>query len=187
MMSWYHLFSIESKTFTCGYCNNVIASSKGYYTQSGLIEKRIYICPHCENPTAFTMGKQIPGVAPGAEVSHLPPDVESLYKESRDCVSVSAYTASVLCCRKLLMNIAVSVGADEGKRFIEYIDFLADKGYVPPQGRGWVDHIRAKGNEATHEIVSMKLADAEDLITFAEMLLKFIYEFPNRIPKPKIT
>ena len=27
-------------------------------------------------------------------------------------------------------------------------------------------------------------ADAEELIVFAEMLLKFIYEFPDRIPEP---
>jgi hypothetical protein len=55
-------------------------------------------------------------------------------------------------------------------------------GYVPPNGKGWVDHIRKKGNEATHEILLMSKTDAEELITFVEMLLKFIYEFPSRIP-----
>jgi hypothetical protein len=53
---------------------------------------------------------------------------------------------------------------------------------VPPEGKGWVDHIRKKGNEATHEISPMSKADANDLITFPEMLLKFVYEFPSRIP-----
>jgi hypothetical protein len=37
------------------------------------------------------------------------------------------------------MNIAVAEGADEGKRFIEYVEYLADNGYVPPGGKGWVD------------------------------------------------
>ena len=63
-------------------------------------------------------------------------------------------------------------------------EYLADKGFVPPNGRPWVDHIRQKGNEANHEIKRMAAADATDLITFAEMLLKFIYEFPNKIPTP---
>jgi hypothetical protein len=45
-----------------------------------------------------------------------------------------------------------------------------------------VDHIRKKGNEATHEIALMGQADAEELIGFTEMLLKFIYEFPARVP-----
>jgi hypothetical protein len=29
--------------------------------------------------------------------------------------------------------------------------------------------------------------DAEELISFAEMLMKFIYEFPEHVPKPKAT
>jgi hypothetical protein len=59
----------------------------------------------------------------------------------------------------------------------------ADIGYVPPNGKAWVDHIRKKGNEANHEIVLMKKEDSQELISFVEMLLKFIYEFPNRVPK----
>jgi hypothetical protein len=57
---------------------------------------------------------------------------------------------------------------------------------VPPNGRGWVDHIRTKGNEANHEIVLMSAEDALELISFSEMLLKFIYEFPSRVPKKPV-
>lgn len=80
------------------------------------------------------------------------------------------------------MNIAVAQDAKEGASFISYVTYLADKGFVPPNGRGWVDHIRDKGNEANHEIKLMAQQDAEELISFLEMLLKFIYEFPNRVP-----
>ena len=80
------------------------------------------------------------------------------------------------------MNIAVAQGAAEGLKFIEYVDHLSSAGYIPPNGRGWVDHIRKKGNEATHEIALMQQKDAEELIAFTEMLLKFVYEFPARVP-----
>lgn len=80
------------------------------------------------------------------------------------------------------MNIAVTQGAAAGLKFIEYVEYLANKGYVPPNGKGWVDHIRKKGNEATHEIKLMEFEDAIELISFSEMLLKFIYEFPARVP-----
>ena len=43
--------------------------------------------------------------------------------------------------------------------------------------------IRDKGNEANHQILLMTQQDAEELIDFVEMLIKFIYEFPNRVPK----
>jgi len=82
------------------------------------------------------------------------------------------------------MNLAVSLKAKTGEPFVFYVEYLAANGYVPPNGKGWVDHIRKKGNEATHEIVLMQQRDAEDLIGFTEMLLKFIYEFPAKVPAP---
>jgi hypothetical protein len=120
------------------------------------------------NPTYFSIGQQIPDIAAGSEVQSLPPDVEKLYREARNCVAASAYTAAVLCARKLLMNIAVAQGDQPGRNFFEHIEYLAGKGFVPPNGRGWVDHIRRKGNEATHEIKMMSRADSEELITFIE-------------------
>lgn len=54
---------------------------------------------------------------------------------------------------------------------------------MPPNGLAWIDHIRKKGNEANHDIKIMAKQDAEELIVFAEMLLKFMFEFPSRVPK----
>jgi Domain of unknown function (DUF4145) len=81
----------------------------------------------------------------------------------------------------MLMNIAVQQGADEGLKFIEYVTYLSDKGYVPPDGKHWVDHIRKKGNEATHEIAVMGEKEARELLAFIEMLLRFVYEFPKMV------
>ena len=182
-MNWHNTSTIVSREYTCGHCGNVVATASGYHATSAGFH--IYICPHCKKPSYFEGNKQFPGVAPGVEVRHLPADIEALYREARNCVSVASNTAAVLTCRKLLMNIAVSQKAEENKPFIYYVKYLADKGYVPPNGKGWVDHIRNKGNEANHEIRLMNQPDAEELISFCEMLLKFIYEFPNRVPKDK--
>lgn len=182
-MPWENLNRLNSKEFKCGYCGNIVASDIGFMTTSGM--EHIYICPHCDQPTYIDYHDvHTPGIAPGNEVHNLPDNLASLYREARNCVSVGGCTASVLACRKLLMNIAVQQGAEEGKSFLSYVEHLANNGYVPPNGRGWVDHIRKKGNEATHEIALMSQADAEELISFAEMLLKFIYEFPARVPQP---
>ena len=130
-------------------------------------------------------GVQVPGFAPGAEVSSLPDDIAALYLEARNAVTVASHTAAVMTCRKLLAHIAVAQGAEQGLSFLAYVEHLAKAGYVPPNGRGWVDHIRNEGNEANHEIVVMTRERADELIVFTEMLLKFIYEFPNRVPKAK--
>lgn len=174
---------VSGVDYTCGHCGRLVAASQGCET-SGTPIAKIFIRPFCSKPTFLTVdGEQVPGVIYGNAVAELPDDVGSLYDEARRCFSVSAFTSAVLACRKLLMNIAVAQGADEGKRFIEYVDYLADGGYVPPNGRAWVDHIRTRGNEATHEIALKTREDAEELISFVEMLLKFIYEFPAKVPQ----
>ena len=180
-MTWATPAQIGARKWKCGYCGFAVANDKGYYHST---LRRLFICPHCDQPSYFDEHKrQFPGPTPGNEVAHLPKELEALYREARNCSAVAAYTASVLACRKMLMNIAVEQGAKGGLPFIEYVAFLADNGFIPPNGKGWVDHVRKKGNEATHEIALMGQADAEELIAFIEMLLKFVYEFPSRVPK----
>lgn len=179
MAEWQNTKSIGRIKYLCGYCGKEVGPDRGYY--HGNSSLRIYICPMCVCPTYFSGGAQTPAPLLGNKVSDVPGEIDSLYNEARACTGVKAFTAAVLACRKILMNIAVDHGADEGKYFIEYVKFLSDKGYVPPNGKGWVDHIRSKGNEANHEIKKMTKEDALDLITFVEMLLRFIYEFPKRI------
>jgi hypothetical protein len=195
---WVHVQQISQCSWTCGHCSLMVGGNLGYYKmstsqgmQKGVLLQpnqvtpsipRIVICPHCEKPTYFEGTIQMPGVAYGAEVAHLPPDVVGLYKEARNCVSVAAFTASILATRKLLMNVAVAQGASPNGTFQGYVGYLADNGYIPTKATGWIDHIRKKGNEATHEIPPMSQEDAKDLLAFMEMILKTVYEFPARVP-----
>ncbi len=183
-MAWQQTTNLSAKRYTCGYCNHVVSSAVGYhYAASSGHREFIHICPDCSNPTYFGETR-VPGVAPGNNVKHLPANVHALYNEARQCASVAAYTSSILACRKLLMNIAVNHGAKEGLSFVAYVEHLSGAGFVPPNGKGWVDYIRKKGNEATHEIALMTEDDSTRLLAFAEMLLKFVYEFPAAIPAP---
>jgi len=163
-----------------------VSSDRGYWDEQR--QCGIWVCP-CGNPTFFEGEKQYPGYPFGGEIGGIAEaGVKELYDEARKCTGTQAFTAAVLVCRKLLMHIAVEKGAPKGKSFMEYVEFLSDNHYVPPDGKGWVDHIRKKGNEATHEIAVMKREDAGDLITFTEMLLRFVYEFPSKIrPSDKET
>ncbi len=181
--SWGNLHkSMPQRSWTCGHCNLAVGGNVGYYFVDTKHPNKIYPCPHCDRPTFFEGSTQVPGVAFGNDVGSLPPDIAALYREARNCMAVNAHTAAVLACRKMLMNVAVARGAPGNKHFIEYVQYLAETGYVPPNGKEWVDHIRNKGNEATHEIHLMDRKTAEDLITFVEMLLKFAFEFPSRVP-----
>ena len=186
--AWYQTQNLPNMKFVCGFCNTSVSSIKGYKLGahsdgSGGQAGAAYICPNCGGPSFFPPnGSRYPMPALGSPVPHVPNELNALYEEARRCSSQNCFTGAVLLCRKMLMNIAVQQGAAEGLKFIEYVSFLSDKGFVPPNGKHWVDHIRKKGNEATHEIAIMVEQDAKELVTFVEMLLRFIYEFPNMVP-----
>lgn len=58
---------------------------------------------------------------------------------------------------------------------------------TPQESRPRVEHIKDKGNEATHKIVPAGQEDASDLIEFSEMLLKTMFEYPEMMKKKKQT
>ena len=188
-LDWQSLGGLQSRKYICGHCGNPVASERGWFALGPGRKQAafVYVCHHCTAPTYFNElegGKQVPGVVFGETVQDIPDaGTQALYEEARMCTGAGCYTAAVLACRKLLMHVAVSLGANEGEPFIGYVQFLADNHYVPPGAKGWVDHIRKKGNEANHEISLMKQEDAEELLAFVQMLLKVIYEFPAAVLK----
>ncbi len=192
-MTWNNQTGLKPYRYKCGHCENLVASNQGYggsvpreYGQR--YEGFVYICPNCERPTFLAcfgnaIREKFPAASFGDSVGHLPDEVKELYDEARRCMKAGAYTAAVMVCRKLLMHIAVEKGGDENENFAYYVDWLQENHFIPPDGKSWVDRVRTKGNAANHEILLMKQEEAEELITFLAMLMKFIYEFPLSIAK----
>jgi len=182
---WYNAGKQMPRQYVCGYCGSTVGPNLGYLfnpaAPSSGPEPAILICSYCQRPTYFEGDDRMPAAPIGVHVTLLPDSIEALYDEARLAGAMSP-TAAVLAIRKILMHVAVEKGAKEGESFLSYVEFLADSGYVPPDGKGWVDHIRKKGNEANHEITLMSESDAEEMLTFVEMLLRFVYELPRRVP-----
>lgn len=192
--SWERTISeVKGMEYNCGFCGIVVGPSLRYIC-TGIKRVNgghttntrfatIAICPNCNKPTYLSedLKEHIPGPLIGNSLKYLPQEIENLYNEARNCISVNAYTSSVLSCRKLLMNVSVSKGAPLGKKFIEYVNFLDENHYTPPDSKEWVDHIRKTGNEATHDIPSIEKDDAIELLEFTEMLLRFMYEMPGKM------
>jgi len=182
-MGWVNISSISPKSFKCSYCGEYINSCKGYIFQKegNFGPFFIYICHNCNFPNKFFKGRRYPGEKYGKDIKHLPEQIKKLYDEARECISVNDFTASVMASRKLLMHIAVEKGAEPNLTFKDYVDYLVQEGFTPPNSEKWIDYIRKKGNEANHEIKIMEENDARELIAFLEMLLIFIYEYSVRM------
>lgn len=181
---WNQPASLSRKTFTCGYCAGHIGHREGYFFKHinhGSTYANIRICSSCHRPTYFEGEKQVPGPLAERTVEHLPSDVATLYEEARRDCAEGCFTSAVLILRKILMHLAVNKEAKPGLKFEQYVDYLGVNGFVPLDGKPWVDRIRNKGNGANHEIVAVNPQDADDVLTFTEMLLRFVYEMPGRL------
>jgi len=178
--NWQNLMRMSEISYDCGHCGSYVAPSNGYQgiDQNSGSSGFVMICPKCSLPTSIARGMgQVPSPQFGEAITGISNDeVKVLYDEARRSFSARAYTGAVMLARKILMNLAVQHGAEENLKFIEYVDYLSENGWVPPNGKKWVDQIRQKGNDANHELHVMNKEDAEQVLKFLSMLLKFMYE-----------
>ena len=105
---WSSPIAIGTIDYECAFCGNQVGTNLGYKTD-GNQPSLIALCPRCQHPTFFTErnGGRIPGPTPGEPVMNYPQDLSALYSEARVAAGAGAYTAAVMVCRKMLMNIAV--------------------------------------------------------------------------------
>lgn len=183
MADWREVCTIPTQSWRCGYCDRDISSDRGWYAVDGFGHARAYvaICPRCTIPSVISEeGHAVPAARYGDAVDYLPSDLESLHTEARNAVGNRAPNSAALACRKLLMHVAVEKGAPAGQSFLSYVEYLAANGYVPPDAREWIDEIREHGNDANHEIDLMSQEEAEDMVDFTTMLLRVVFEYPER-------
>lgn len=185
MSNWKNHLTLPEKKYICGYCGEDILSNEGYYrcnvNGTDSREGYVYICHHCNKPTYISANEQIPGAIFGKtfdEKIFNDKLIYELYNEARSCMEMNAFTSVGMCCRKILMHIAVECGAKENQNFTYYVDFLNDEGYITVNCKKWVDIIRSKGNEANHKIKILSEKDAKQLIIFVQNIITMIYEMP---------
>jgi len=167
------------KNYTCGHCGNKVTGFiVANYDYGSTVDW--LICPSCGDGSVYSSSHQIyPGSLFGPELQGLPVVVREAYTEMRNCMSVNAFTASELLCRKILMHISVEKGAKEGGSFESYIDFLEKNGYITPPMKMWVDLIREHGNEATHLLEAPDSTRAQSTALFTVQLLRLVYEMKH--------
>src|SRR4051812_43901326 len=118
---------LPSRSYVCGHCGNDVASEKGWSGHAPRhtnVRAYIYICHRCTGTTFFSIeGAQFPGAAFGEDIADVTDkSVQAMYDEARGAFTANSFTAAVLCCRKLLMHIAVAKGAAAGSNFVTYVE-----------------------------------------------------------------
>ena len=166
----------------CGHCGLDVAGIvvASYSTRN----IRWVGCPACLKGSVVNSDVITPTPFLGDDVQGLEDPIKGAYLEARKSLSSKSYTACVLMCRKILMNVAVNKDAPQKKQFIDYVNYLVEKGHITPTMQVWVDKIREIGNEATHEIPPPDDEKANTALTFTALLLRNVYETAHLL-KPK--
>lgn len=178
-----HFEGIDAPThpYTCGHCSTRVSGrviARASPDRFGRMTPILWLkCPNCGDGSVLTRDETIYPVAPfGPDIEGLPTEVSEAYEEARRCISVKAYTAAEQMCRKILMNVAVQEGAGEGESFSYYVGYLQQHSYITPNMQVWVDQIRERGNQSTHELGGPGEDRARNTLQFTAMLLRLIYE-----------
>lgn len=145
-------------------------------------------CTNCHFGVVINKGVLSPAGLEGEDVEGLPVETAQAYAEARRTASAGAFTSCELMCRKILMHVAVDKGADTNKNFAHYVGYLEEHGFITPPMKPWVEIIRQRGNEATHEIPASTEDKALGSLAFTTQLLRLVYEMEHRasqyMPKP---
>lgn len=180
---WHSISNWPPKSFICWNCGKEVASEKAYALNKPGVGFRfsfIYICPNCNAPMIIDdEKKQVLLPLPGKEINKLPENINIVYSEIRKCMQSGGFNGAIMLMRKLIMHIAVEEGAEEGKNFVEYIDYLYDNGNIPKKSKNKSDSVRTFGNNANHKIENRTQEEAQNCFELIELLLKVNYEFAD--------
>lgn len=189
-----HNTKVSHKDFPylCGGCGHkvrgrVIASEK----VRGGTEIFWCLCT-CGQATILTIfGVAIEKQWPTALLYHSnekwPDDLKKLFSEAASSFSVQAFTSTTMICRKILMACACEKGAEDGKSFAFYVDYIVDEVLVYPDAKAAIDRIRNIGNGANHSVEFVSNANATIAMDTIVYLLNALYALPAVAPDSDVT
>ncbi len=159
--SWRKCGDYDEKTqeYLCSYCNKTVAGKKHHIVKFDNLrietdEFYILECPSCNKPTIYNVFDKTtyPFTKVLLPVQYLSKNIDTIYNEIRSAISAGCYTSAVILARTAIMHVAVEHEAEENKSFVYYVNYLIDKGYVPPSANVWIDKIRTMANDSVHKL-----------------------------------
>ncbi len=108
-----------------------------------------------------------------------PLDLSRLFDEAAGCYSASAFTASAMTSRKVLMACACHEGDKDGETFGHYVDFITKNVLNFERAKASIDAIRKIGNDGNHKIEFVNKEDAKRALNIVQYLLNTIYSLPK--------
>ena len=172
--------SSQVQQYVCGHCGLHVS---GWIIVDSKYPVRWLLCPQCGRGSVQNDDIILPSPQTFSDVGGLPVGIADLYDEVRASFSVQAYTGCEMLCRKILMNVAVDKEAKPNQSFAVYVEYLVDKGYVPPAFKDMATAVKNSGNAAAHKIDPPSRTRAEYTLDFTRRILDTMYGAEHALGK----
>jgi len=118
--------------------------------------------------------------SPSQAGTAVPASVASAYEEAARCLTVRAYAATALMCRKALEALILEHKIAAGN-LANGLKALRDQAIIDPRLFEWADALRLTGNQAAHAVgVTISRDDARDVLDFTSALIEYVFTFRDR-------
>ncbi|GAB4674028.1 MULTISPECIES: DUF4145 domain-containing protein [Mycobacterium avium complex (MAC)] len=160
--------------------------------QNRLVNVWLY-CVKCRRGAVDNDG----AISPGKREYPTPdgtPDAEKLlWEEIRSCLSVNAYNAVAMLCRKLLLHLVFTHERSQNPgatprniTFAQAVQYLLDNGVITAANEPLAVEIKNIGNRANHELPNITEGDARKILLFMNYLFVSLYEIPKQASIPTV-
>ncbi len=197
--------------FECGHCNTRVQGKEHgrydfYLEDMPFAEERVLVsCGNCKWPNLI--GREFYGTLGGTDQwgewrvhpattrtfgPDVPKAVRKTYDEAQVNLRSGSFLSTALMCRRSIELLAKDQGATKGD-LAKKLAKLQEEGVIDLRLFEWADALRLAGNDAAHEDdadYDISKEDADDLITFTEAIIDYVYiykarfdEFRARRPK----
>lgn len=181
----------------CPNCSNpnmlaVAMREQDVYYSDGYALNAWLLCVGCGTGA---MADRYGRVSPSAKEYPTPdgtPDAEKrIWEEVRSCMSVGAYDAVAMLCRKLLLHLVFTHERSQAPQasprninFAGAVQYLLDNGVITVANEPLATEIRQIGNRANHELPDITQDEARKIALFTHYLFLSVYEMPKKASIP---
>jgi hypothetical protein len=172
--------------FSCNRCQGGLVVE--YLFSSGMGYHDIQSIPGDPSENGFTQRKMYPQPVPMKLPAHTPTPLDRYYQQASDSLRRGDFDASGAMSRKVVDVSTKLLLGDEAKKhgnIQSRINAVAEKGLIIPDLRDWAHQIRLGGNEAAHDEEPYAQEEAEDLLSFTELYLTYVYTLPGQLAARK--
>lgn len=114
---------------------------------------------------------------------HFPEDVGRYWLQAKKSLVDKNYDAVAVMTRSAI-QLALRGHDAKGANLKQEIDYLAEKGLLPPLMQEWAHSLRDLANDSAHPApnqIPTSARDAGDIVKFMDFLFEYLYQLPKRI------